>query len=139
MRVPASQTLSGASFNMTPMIDVVFLLIIFFLVSSHLAQQEVQLDLDLPTATTGGPPTMRLPARVTVNVLADGQVLLGGDPVDVEQLGRRLQYVRRQAGPDLEVRLRSDRHVAYRHVEPVLVRCARNGIWNVTFAVARTE
>jgi len=139
MRVPTSQRLHGVSFNMTPIIDVVFLLIIFFLVSSHLAQQEVQLDLDLPTATTGGPPAMRSPTRVTVNVLADGQVLLGSDPVNVEQLGRRLQYVRRQAGSDLEVRLRSDRHVPYRHVELVLVSCAQNGIWNVTFAVIRTE
>ena len=139
MRVPASQPLRSASFNMTPMIDVVFLLIIFFLVSSHLAQQEVQLDLELPTATTGGPPAMRSSARVTVNVRADGQVLLGSDPVNVEQLGRRLQYVRQQVGPELEVRLRSDRNVPYRYVEPVLVSCAKNGIWNVTFAVIRTE
>ena len=82
---------------------------------------------------------MRSSARVTVNLLADGQVLLGSDPVNVEQLGRRLQYVRQQAGPELEVRLRSDRNVPYRHVEPVLVTCAKNGIWNVTFAVIRTD
>ena len=76
------------SMNMTPMIDVVFLLIIFFLVSSHLAQQEVQPDLKLPTAASGGlaPPSA---TRVTVNLRADGQLLLGSDPVTAEQLGRR--------------------------------------------------
>ena len=53
MRVPANISRGSLGFNMTPMIDVVFLLIIFFLVSSHLAQQEVQLELDLPGAGTG--------------------------------------------------------------------------------------
>ena len=48
MRVPSNLARGSLGFSMTPMIDVVFLLIIFFLVSSHLAQQEVQLDLDLP-------------------------------------------------------------------------------------------
>ena len=43
--------------DMTPMIDVVFQLLIFFLVASHLARQEVQLQLDLPDAGTGQRPT----------------------------------------------------------------------------------
>ena len=138
MRVPASPPLRSASFNMTPMIDVVFLLIIFFLVSSHLAQQEIQPDLELPVAASGGPPPPSTP-RVTVNLRADGQLLLGSQPVTADELGRRLQHERQRVGRDLEVRLRSDRQVAYRHVEPVLVACAKSGIWNVTFAVVRNE
>ena len=60
-------------FNMAPLIDVVFLLIIFFLVSSHLAQQEVQLELDLPTAASGQSPGEDQTRRVVVNVLPDGR------------------------------------------------------------------
>ncbi len=120
------------------MIDVVFLLIIFFLVSSHLAQQEVQPDLELPAAASGGlaPPST---TRVIVNLRADGQLLLGSDPVTAEQLGRRLRHELQRVGRDLEIRLRSDRQVPYRYVEPVLVACAKSGIWNVTFAVVRNE
>ena len=47
MRVPSNLRSGSLGFNMTPMIDVVFLLIIFFLVSSHLAKQEVQMPLPL--------------------------------------------------------------------------------------------
>jgi len=57
MRVVSNLSRGSLGFNMTPMIDVVFLLIIFFLVSSHLAQQETQLELDLPEATSGTRPT----------------------------------------------------------------------------------
>ncbi len=68
---------------MTPMIDVVFQLIIFFLVASHLARQETQVEVDLPTAASGHQedeqPELR---RVVVNVLpgigTDGRVQVGG-------------------------------------------------------------
>ena len=53
MRLPQRRPLT-AQINMTPMIDVTFQLIIFFLLSSRLAQQEA-LELDLPTAATSSP------------------------------------------------------------------------------------
>ena len=61
-------------FNMTPLIDVVFLLIIFFLVSSHLAQRETQQELALPTAASGRVGEDSPTARVTIHLLADGQL-----------------------------------------------------------------
>ena len=139
MRLRDSRVRGRVGFNMTPMIDVVFLLIIFFLVSSHLARQEVQLDLDLPAAESGHRPPEESRPRVTVNVLADGQVLLGGRSVDPQELARRLKFEADRAGRDLEVRIRGDRQVAYRHIEPIMVACARAGTWNVTFAVSRSR
>jgi biopolymer transport protein ExbD len=124
---------------MTPMIDVVFLLIIFFLVSSHLARQETQIEVDLPGAETSEQPDATSRPRVTVNVLPNGQVLLGSGPVDRNELGRRLAVERERVGRDLEVRVRGDRGVPYRVVEPILLACARSGIWNVTFAVVHRE
>ena len=56
MRSVSNLARGSVSFNMTPMIDVVFLLIIFFLVSSNLAQQEVHLEIDLPDAASGNRP-----------------------------------------------------------------------------------
>ena len=53
MRLPNYQGSRGVSINLTPMIDVTFLLIIFFLVSSHMAKQENFLPIDLPLASTG--------------------------------------------------------------------------------------
>jgi biopolymer transport protein ExbD len=139
MRVPEHARGSDLNFNMTPMIDVVFLLIIFFLVSSHLARQEVQMPLPLPTASSGERPIDAAVRRVTINVLSDGRLMFAGKPVEVEQLPERLAMARSESGDDLEIRIRSDRTVAYQHVEPILLACARTGIWNVAFAVYRPE
>jgi biopolymer transport protein ExbD len=129
----------AVSFNMTPMIDVVFLLIIFFLVSSHLAKQETQMELDLPIADSSTKPGGQETPRMTINVLDDGSLLLAGRRVRPGDLQQRFREKLAGAGEHLEVRIRSDRGVAYRDVEPVLLACARAGIWNVTFAVYRSE
>ncbi len=139
MRVPNNVRGGELGFNMTPMIDVVFLLIIFFLVSSHLARQEVQMPLPLPTAESGSRPDETNTRRLTINVLDDGRMLLAGKRVEPEQLRERLSSARQDGGADLEIRIRGDRAVAYRHVEPILLACARAGIWNVAFAVYRPE
>jgi biopolymer transport protein ExbD len=139
MRVPRAAAGSGVTFNMTPMIDVVFLLIIFFLVSSHLAKQEAQMELPLPVAESGATPDDVRTQRITVNVLRDGSLLLAGRTIHRDALAERLAQAAADRGQDLEVRIRSDRNVAYRHVEPILLACARSGVWNVTFAVYRPE
>lgn len=139
MRVPDHARSSEANVQMTPMIDVVFLLVIFFLVSSHLARQEVQMPLPLPTASSGERPGETATRRVTINVLGDGRLLLAGKPVEASQLRERLVAARDESGPEIEVRIRGDRAVAYQHVEPILLACARAGIWNVAFAVYRPE
>ena len=139
MRVPNSLAGGSVTFNMTPMIDVVFLLIIFFLVSSHLAKQEAQMELPLPVARSGSTPDDLENRRVTVNVRENGHLLLAGKPIRPSQLQQRLQDAAGVAGGELEVRIRSDRNVAYGKVEPILIACARAGIWDVTFAVYRPE
>jgi len=139
MRVPSRARGSPLSINMTPMIDVVFQLIIFFLISSHLSKQEAQLPLPLPVAASGEKEGDETNPRVTINVRADGQLSLAGKPLGAAELAQRLQGKLAETGADLEVRIRSDRTVAYRHVEPILLACARAGIWNVAFAVYRPE
>ena len=135
MRAPTRNTERGAAMNMTPMIDVVFLLIIFFLVSSHLARQETQLEIDLPTAGVGEDPVESTRRRVTINVLPDGKTLLAGEPTDAIALTARLAYEQQQAQGDLQVRIRGDRAANYATIQPLLVACAKAGVWDVTFAV----
>lgn len=123
------------SMNMTPMIDVVFLLIIFFLVSSHLAQQETQLELDLPTARTGDEPVEANTQRVTINLKGDGSVLLGAGEATLSELASRLSYERERTNQPIEVRIRADQTIDFGQVKPVLVACAKAGVWDVSFAV----
>ena len=149
MRVPSNLSRGSLGFNMTPMIDVVFLLIIFFLVSSHLAQQEVELELDLPTAGSGQPTDVDDVRRVVINVLPEpeaggqitggqitgGRILVAGRLIAKEELARLIGFESRRSDRQLEVRIRADRTVPYRIVEPVMVACAREGVWKVTFSV----
>lgn len=142
MRVPIQRRRNRLEMNMTPMIDVVFLLIIFFLVSSHLAKQEVQAELDLPVAETGTKSQETETPRVTINIGAqddDYAVRLGARPVTPQELRTRLARERETSGIDLEIRIRSDRSIPYRVIEPILLTCAQLGIWNVKFAVVRPE
>lgn len=127
------------SMNMTPMIDVVFLLIIFFLVSSHLAQQETQLELNLPTALTGDESIETATERVTINLKADGVVLLGAGEASLSELATRLAYERDHADLPIEVRIRADQTIDFGAVKPVLVACAKAGVWDVSFAVTEIE
>ncbi len=138
MRIPSSQGRRSLGFDMTPMIDVVFNLIIFFLLSNHLARQEVQLQLDLPAATTGEKANRTAaPRRMVLQVLPSGQVTLGGRAIGAAQLATELRTEQTKSAGEMEVLLRADRKVTYRHLEPILKTCAQLGIWNVTFAVVR--
>lgn len=124
---------------MTPMIDVVFLLIIFFLVSSHLARNESQLELELPIAGSASDDVDQQTPRMIVNVDADGNLFLAGRPVGSDQLKERFSDAVEKEGDGLEVRIRGSRNVAYSAVEPIMRSCVQVGIWNVSYAVYRQE
>jgi biopolymer transport protein ExbD len=137
MKIPSRHSSRFAGFNMTPMIDVVFLLIIFFLVSSHLARQESRIPLPLPVAPSADEETTSNRPRITIQVDDAGAMQLGGQPIRPSNLAERLRQARHQLGEELEIRVRSSRHTPYHHVEPILLACTQAGIWNVTYAVYR--
>ena len=134
MRAPNSSQRRATGANMTPMIDVVFLLIIFFLVSSHLARQENRLPLDLPIASSFGPTDPELaPLTISVDENADWRV--SGDVVDAETLKQILRDHRDRQGRTAAIRIRTDRGVQYRYVEPILREAARAGVTDAAIAV----
>ena len=139
MRIPSRATNGDVGFNMTPMIDVVFQLIIFFLLSSHLARQETQLPLPLPAADSGQAASDDEQPRLTVNVLADGTLLVANRPLAADELAQHLSQRRTAHRDALQVRIRADRSVPYAHVEPVMLACVQAGIWDVAYAVTRRE
>lgn len=122
---------------MTPMIDVVFLLIIFFLVSSHLAKQESQMELELPVASTGQDDVDLETPRLTINVKADGTMMLAGRTITKQQLKSRFAEARSKEGNNIEVRIRGSRMTQYADVEPIMLACTAAKIFKVTFAVYR--
>jgi biopolymer transport protein ExbD len=139
MRLPIIRRRGADGVNMTPMIDVVFQLLIFFLLTTHLSRQEVSAELVLPRAESGDEAQEDQTPRVTVNVLPDGQIQLGNQPLAAAELTARLRVENLKHDARLEVRIRADRSVPYQFVEPVLAACAAAGVWDVKFAVVRAE
>lgn len=139
MRVPRYKPSRKFGFNMTPMIDVVFLLIIFFLVSSHLARQETQQELDLPVAASSEDEPSSPTPRVTINILDDGTMKVSGRQLPAVRLQPMLQAAFDDKGKDLEVRIRSSKTVPWSKVEPVMLACTKVGLWDVGFAVYERE
>lgn len=134
MRSPAKTHRQPAAVNMTPMIDVVFLLIIFFLVSSHLAKRESKLPLRLPAASHQ-PVSAVLGGRMVINIQSDNTVTVAGAALGVERMERILRAYADEKGDQAAVHIRSDAEVDYGVVEPILRAAARAGLTNLTFAI----
>ncbi|MGQ0636192.1 MAG: ExbD/TolR family protein [Planctomycetaceae bacterium] len=139
MRLPTRSRGGGLKFNLTPMIDVVFNLIIFFLAASHLARSEITADVSLPEASTGGNEGPEFVRRLIVTVLPDGALNIGGKEFALPQVEQMIVAGRNELSEerrrDFEVRIRTDRRVPYSKIEPLLLACARAGVTKVPFAV----
>ncbi len=122
--------------NMTPMIDVTFLLIIFFLVSSHLSKQENNVKLNLPIAENALTNELILAQQsVTLNVLENGEIKLGANPIDRQQLASVLGEKNAQVDGKLQVRIRCGEETPYGQVGPILRQLVAAEVTDVIFAV----
>jgi biopolymer transport protein ExbD len=88
MRVDLDDDDRDVGIDLTPMIDVVFLLLIFFLAATTFASEEVELDLRLPEAQTGQ--AKDAGGQIVVNVFADGRLSVEGREVTLEALRQKL-------------------------------------------------
>ena len=103
--------------NLTPMIDVVFLLIIFFMVGTQFTNDERQIDIQLPGASHLQA-MIHTPDRREVTVDSTGVACLDGQAVTTEQLTQRLRELKAQY-PDLSVAVRADEDAMQKFVVPV--------------------
>ena len=120
-------------FQITPMLDVVFLLLCFFVTASVFSQWENEIDIQLPTADAAAAPDDRLPGEIIVNVAKDGTASVNGREGSLEELGVKFRLLS-QSFPGHPVVLRVDRDTRYEAVMGVLDACAKNDVWNISFA-----
>ncbi len=121
------------SVNLTPMIDVVFLLIIFFMVGTQFTQSEQEIALKLPGV--GALKTMvAAPDRREIIVAIDGQIYFDGEVFTPEQLSQKLRTLRTRY-PELRVSLRADGDVKLQAVAAAMAAANRAGVSDLTVAV----
>lgn len=130
MRIPARRRDAGLKFDITPLIDIVFNLVIFFLVATHFVSSEAREVVDLPTAsqTDERPPA---PRRLIVSVLPNGSLSVNGRPTDVGTIETMIAEEAAAGVADYEVQIRGDRAAPFDAVEPLLIACARHGVTRV--------
>jgi biopolymer transport protein ExbD len=116
-----TQTDELPTLNLTPMIDVVFLLIIFFMAASKFAEVEADLELQLPEVATASPMTSA-PKQRTISVEEDGAVELDGEGVSLPELTAKLTAAQSEY-PQLSVVIRGDAACAFQHVAAALAAC----------------
>lgn len=114
------------------MIDVVFLLLIFFIVSWNFARFEVDPDVKVPDVETSEQ-TSRVPGEIIINVTNDGRIKISNEVMTKESLLIKLSGLASRF-PDQPVILRGHKTVPFKHVMTVLDTCQKAGIWNVAFA-----
>ena len=119
-------------FQMLPMVDVIFLLLIFFVSTSVFYQLEQELGLEIPVASESKP-MERTPGEIIINIREDGSLVVNQREMNIEELRQLLKkiatYFKGQG-----VIIRGDRRVLLGRAIEVLDACAQADIWNVSFA-----
>ena len=138
---------SDAGFQIAPMIDVVFVIMLFFMVMAGAVKVEHELKTTLPGNAETSPAT-EIPDEITIGVSENGQITINEDPVGTPQDKTldglfnemtKLKQAAIQSGSKLLITVQAEEAARYERVINVLDVLARADINNVTFAVAEPE
>lgn len=125
MRIALGEKSAVESIPMTPLIDVVFLLLIFFLVTASLSEEEErQMDVQLPVASEAMPLVAR-PREIVVNITADGKYLTAGETVDLPRLEGILRAAAVNNPGRATALLRADRRCPWQFVVGAINACVK--------------
>ena len=123
--------------QLAPMIDVVFLLLIFFIVLWNYARFETEIDISVPAASAGENPERKI-GEIVVNVKKEGGSIIEGiERTELETLEMFKSIV--AAYPDQALILRGDKEASFDHIVKVLNLCKEANIWNISFATSQPE
>jgi len=133
MRMPLDET-EGQGMNLTPLIDVVFLLLIFFLVATRFEQEEKELAIRIPDVYKARPLSAG-PQEVVVNIKADGEYIVMGKTLSEPQLRSLLGSLAKKNPADMStVQVRTDMDTRVRFAMAVVGICEEQNIKH-TFSV----
>jgi biopolymer transport protein ExbD len=134
MKLPTRPRGYGLQFDITPLINVVFNLIILFLVVANVSGRENQEAIDLPRidAPQEHPES---PHRLVITIAANGQMHMANQPVSVLEIESVLLQEASQDPLNYEVQIRGDAATPYSIIESILLLCRKYGVRNVGFKV----
>jgi biopolymer transport protein ExbD len=113
--------------NMTPLIDVVFLLLIFFLVATRLAEADRDLEVVLPSASEARPMTEQ-PRELVINIDQQGNFFIGASRMTIEEVDRVLQQAKANNPLQQSVIIRGDKRAEYDAIVQAMNLCKKHAI-----------
>ena len=137
MRVRQRNRSKAPMLALTSMLDVIFLLLCFFVTVSVFSQWESEISIKLPNAKTAEAPE-RLPGEIIVNLAKDGAISVNSVSLTLEDLGARLAKVAKFY-PGQPVIIRADKDVRYEALVKLIDTCRASDIWNFSLATEGEE
>ncbi|MEM6798296.1 MAG: biopolymer transporter ExbD [Planctomycetota bacterium] len=122
-----------AGINLTPMIDVVFLLVIFFMVATKFTERERSIDLELPSTAAAGD-TAPPPSPRVVAVFEGGEIELDGERVSLGGLTARLREATTESD-DVQVVIHGDARCDFQYVAAALAACREGRVQELGITV----
>ena len=126
MRARSKDTFEDATLNLAPMIDVVFLLLVFFMVATTFASTEEEIPLDLPNAESGEQAEEERD-EIIISIDESGGITMGGRSYTEDSLYDALEQAA-NTNPDVAVTIRGDKNVAYGAAVAILNDCRLVGL-----------
>jgi biopolymer transport protein ExbD len=127
----------AAAVQMTSLMDVIFLLLCFFVTTSVFSQWETEVALSLPTAKSSTVPG-RMPGESILNVRADGVVTVNGQTLTTDEVTARLARIAKLY-PGQPVVIRADKKTSYESLMGVIDACRAADVWNFSLATSGEE
>lgn len=127
MAIQIQQSRALSALNLTPLIDVVFLLLIFFLVASRMSQEENRLDIALPSAANAVPMTVE-PQELIVNLDRQGKILIENKEMSLEDFDAMLRLLVVDNPTGHSVIIRGDKLVPFYAPISVMDTCLKYGV-----------
>ena len=124
-------------FLIAPMVDILLVLLGFFMLTWTFACHETELDVQVPIAKEGKE-SRRSIGEVIINVKEDGSLVMNRRPLSPEELQTTLTRIV-SLYPDQAIVLRGDEKVDYSHIVQVLDICRSANIWNIAFATRHDD
>lgn len=120
------------AFQMAPMIDMVFLLLVFFMCVSALAQAEKKIELDLPESSESEVAN-NLSNRGKISLDREGTIYIAAQKHTLNEMQKLIGNALK-SDPDLKILLRADRETPYREIKRVLKTCAGVGANEIIYS-----
>lgn len=147
MRISSRKRVRTTDLNMTPMIDVVFLLITFFMVVTEITRQDDIADLELPDVERAMPDDKPRPDRLVINIKKDGSVWFSGaqrtekELLDALEIEARASRNEATGIADRLILVRADARCPFKHIKKLMRFCTlkRIRIWRLSFGIRPRE